>query len=363
MLKVNEIQEIGIQKLQECLSLIPSISINTITKLQDDDIEPDYYVEVQGSRSKFDQVIYVIVKSLGTPKSTRNAVNGLLRYLQNHPSAYGIFIAPFISQRSASICDQAGIGYLDLSGNCRIAFQQVFISRENFPNKFPTTASLSSLYSPKSERVLRVLLTFPYRPWKTIELANKAQVSPGMITHIRKKLEAEELSETTPEGLRLVEPEKLLQAWTEHSSLQRNQRFDYYSLKPISELEKVLAEMCNTMNIPYALTGFSAANRLAPMVRSQRLMAYIDGQEIDLLATRLGLKPVTSGANVLLYKPYDAGVLWNSQIADGISIATPIQVYLDLSNIRGRGDEAAEFLYKEVIQKQWQQTKTNTAKS
>ncbi len=356
MLKENDVFEKGIFSLRECLSIIPAVNIESIERLEGN-AKPDFSVRVHGAQ--FDQLIYVEAKSLGTPKNTRIAVNSLLQYLKNDLSAYGIFIAPYISPKSASICRDAGIGYLDLSGNCRIVFQQVFISRENFPNKYLFKTSLSSLYSPKSERILRVLLTFPYRSWRTIELANEAQVSPGMITHVRKKLEDEEWGETTSKGLRLRAPEESLRNWVEYYSLQRSSPFEFYSVKPLSEIEKEIAQACDELNIPYAFTGFSASNHLAPMVRSQRLMAYID-RGIDLLADRLGLQSVNSGANVSLFKPYDDGVFWGAKEIDNITISTPIQVYLDLKSIRGRGEEAADFLFKEVIQKSWQQQKMNT---
>jgi hypothetical protein len=136
---------------------------------------PDYQAIVRGEG--FKQIVYLEIKTLGTPKSTREAANLLMRWIQNEPMAYGIFVAPFISPRSAAICKEAGIGYADLSGNCSIAFQQIFISREKMGNQFPFKASLSSIYSPKSERILRVLLAFPYQSWKTIELAKEAQDS------------------------------------------------------------------------------------------------------------------------------------------------------------------------------------------
>jgi hypothetical protein len=359
MLKENELIEQGLQTLKECLSLIPSLDIVNIEKLHSES-GPDFLVKIRGKDS--DHNIYGAVKSQGTPKNVRNAVNSLLLYRPGDPSVYKVLIAPFISSRSAAICDAAGIGYVDLSGNCKINFQQVFISRENCPNKYPVKSTLSSLFFPKSERILRVLLTFPFRPWKTLELAQEAQVSPGMITHVRKKLAEEEWGVTTPEGLRLQEPGKLLLDWSKNYSLRQNSHFGFYTLKPLSQVEKEIADTCANLNIRYALTGFSAANYMAPFVTGQRLMGYID-QNIDLVANKLGLKPVDSGANVSFYKPYDEGVLWNTRVVDGIQIATTIQVYLDLINFRGRGEEAAEFLYQEVINAAWEQQKTNTITS
>ena len=359
MLKEKDVFEKGIQALKECFLPISSLEIVTLER-NIRDTEPDLLVKVRTKSA--DQLILSEVKSQGTPKSTRNSVNALKNYLKNNPSSYGIVIAPYISPNSAEICKEAGIGYLDLSGNCRIAFQEVFINRENCPNKYPYKASISSLYSPKSERILRVLLTYPYRPWKTLELAEEAQVSPGMITHVRKKLDEEEWIESTREGFQLTEPSKLLQDWSENYSFRKNTMLDFHSIKPPSEVETEIAEVCDSMRIRYALTGFSASNRLAPMVRSRRVMAYVD-QDVDRLVEKLSLKPVDSGANVSLLNPYDEGVFWNAKEINGILITTPVQVYLDLVSYRGRGQEAADFLYQEIIQKSWQQQKSSTTGS
>jgi hypothetical protein len=67
----------------------------------------------------------------------------------------------------------------------------------------------------------------------------------------------------------------------------------------------------------------------------------------------LGLKPVTSGANVTLLGPYDEGVFYGSQDREGTQVVSSVQVYLDLKNIRGRGEEAAQALLDQVISKIW----------
>jgi hypothetical protein len=91
---------------------------------------------------------------------------------------------------------------------------------------------------------------------------------------------------------------------------------------------------------------------LAPSVRYQRAMAYVSDQ-IDEVAGRAGLKPVTSGPNVTLFEPYDEGVMDGSRDVDDIRITSPIQTYLDLRGFRGRGEEAAEAVLREVIRPTW----------
>ena len=118
--------------------------------------------------------------------------------------------------------------------------------------------------------------------------------------------------------------------------------------RPIADLERLLADICEAQKSAYALAGFSGAARYAPMVRYQRAMAYVTG-ELDRVAERLELKPVTSGANVNLIIPYDEGVLYGAETKGGAKVTSPVQTYLDLRRIKGRGDEAADFLKRQVI--------------
>lgn len=355
MLKEADIFEKGLLAFKNCLSVVPSLMIESIEEVTDK-AGPDYRVTVQGAG--FKQIIYLEIKTLGTPKSAREATNLLLRRYQTEPMIYGVLVVPFISARSAAICKEAGIGYVDLSGNCSIVFQQVFISRENMGNQYPFKTSLSSIYSPKSERILRVLLGYPYQIWKSIDLAREAQVSLGMITQVSKKLIEEEWLNKTPKGISLTQPEKLLADWINNYTIKRNLLNNYYSLKSLQDVECEIADTCGKLNIPYALTGFSASNRLAPMVRGQRAMIYVS-HSIELVAEKVGLKPVESGANIILIQPYDDGVLWNAKPIDDLQISNPVQVYLDLKRYPGRGEEAADFLYQEVINPKWQQQKKN----
>lgn len=292
------------------------------------------------------------VKSVGQPRAAREAVNQLWRCRENRPDVVPVFIAPYISPASAELCKQDGTSYVDLSGNCRLVFDNSFVEREGRPNPFAERRDLRSLYSPKSSRVLRVLLANPGEGWKVQELAKESEVSLGLASSVKKLLEDREWVRKTEDGLALIEPEKLLAEWAENYSFRKNEVRDFYSLKPVADLEADLATACRERKVPYALTGFSAAARLAPMVRSPRAMAYVK-KPLDEVIGSLGLKEVTSGANVTLLEPYDEGVFYGAEEEEGIRLASPVQVYLDLKGFRGRGEEAAGKLLDEVIRPQW----------
>jgi hypothetical protein len=340
----------GLQALQQNLSSIPFLEIEDITQGRQDEDAPDIALRVRFAGGE--QILWADVKSSGQPRYARQVGDRFFRLRSQRPEILGVFIAPYISPASAAICVQAGIGYVDLSGNCRLAFHNVFILRENQPNRFILKKELASLFAPRSERILRALLSFPNQVWTTTALAGAANVSMGMVSHIKKLLADREWIRSADGGFHLTAPFDLLATWAENYTFRKNRLYDYYSLKEPYELEADLADACNSAGITYALTGFSASARLAPAVRYQRAMIYVQ-DDIPALAARLGLKLVPSGPNVTLLSPYDEGVFSGSKLIDGIVIANPIQVYLDLKNYRGRGEEAAETLFNQVIKPQW----------
>jgi hypothetical protein len=348
----KELEDRAEKALSACLSKTPFLRIKEIKREPSQDgARPDFLVRLTLPRGE-QQDLVVEVKSNGQPRLAREAANQLLRYRDSYPGAYGVLIAPYISPKAAEICIQEDIGYVDLSGNCRLCFGQVYIEQEGKPNAFANKRDLRSLYSPKAERVLRVLLNHPKRLWKTVELAEEAQVSLGQVSNVKKLLVDREWIQTQPSGFILGEPEGLLKEWAVNDSFRRNLARGLYSLKGVHEIEAHLGEVCKQRGIICALTSFSGAARLAPAVRYQTVVAYVEetGQDV---APLLGLKEVTSGANVSLLYPYDRGVLYEAREVEGVQIVSPIQIYLDLCHFPGRGEEAARVLLEQVIRQQW----------
>jgi hypothetical protein len=127
---------------------------------------------------------------------------------------------------------------------------------------------------------------------------------------------------------------------------------NFYSLVSGSELEEQVALAAKEAGIRVALTGFSAAVRYAPAVRYRRSMIYSNADPAAI-ARKLGLKQVSSGANLALIQPYDEGVFYASQSRDKLPVVSAIQAYLDLMKQSARGQEAAAALLQEVIRPSW----------
>jgi hypothetical protein len=335
-------------RLLQCVPGLEIVRIETLSKQIG--TAPDLVIDVR-SRSLKKQLV-LEAKTCGEPRVARMAVNQLLLYRAQNKDVYCIFVAPYVSLRAAEICRDENIGYLDLSGNCRLSFDGIFIERDGKPNKFAEKRDLGTLYSPKATRVLRILLCETGRNWRTTDLAEAANVSLGLASNVKKLINDREWIKDGKAGFTLSRPLELLKEWSENYSFQQNELRDYYSFKPRLNVESDLAKSCKDRNIKYALTSFSAAARMAPAVRYQRAFAYVEFQ-MEEIAYILGLKQVSSGANVTLLTPYDVGVFAASKEYAGVRTVCPIQVYLDLVTIKGRGEEAAAAILEEVIEPQW----------
>ena len=296
------------------------------------------------------------MKSGGQPRMAREACLNLRDYARSDERDYPVFIAPYVSPAATAICDQYQVGYFDLAGNCRLAFDQVYIRREGFPNPSVQKRDLRSLYSPKAERILRVLLAAGQQSWRMQELADKARVSLGQAANVKKLLSDREWIEAEAGGFRLRSLDDavlpMVREWAENYRIERSTASEYYSLKPIPQTEAELAATSRGVRTKFAFSGFSGAVRFAPAVRYQRVTAYVLGDPAAL-ADRLALKPVSSGANVTLIEPYDEGVFYGTKEVEGAPVVSPVQLYLDLMQTKGRGEEAASAILEEVIKPTW----------
>ena len=294
------------------------------------------------------------VAAIGQPRFAREACLRLLHSAKGDD--YPVFIAPYVSPAASAICTEMGVGFLDLAGNCRFTFDGVYIVRSAYPNPSVLRRELRSLYSPKAERVLRVLVTGGPRRWKTQELANTAQVSLGQIANVKKLLADREWSDADDTGFGLRSFDRavlpLIKEWSENYRLKRSASADFYSMKPIPETESLLVMAANELGGDLGFTAFSGGARLQPVVRYQRVAAYYLGNS-EQLAERAGLKRVDSGPNVTLLSPYDEGLLYGIQQIDQAPVVSPVQLYLDLQQTKGRGEEAAKAILDEVIAPLW----------
>jgi hypothetical protein len=348
--KYNKAFETAKAALEVCLRQVDPISNLRIQILKDNPDKPD--LSATFNYGIKDYLVLVETFNNGQPREARIAVDRFRRYLVNRPGAYGVMFAPYISDQADLICKEAGIGTLDMAGNCRLELEGLFLKVRDQKNPSPRRTFLTTLYTPRAARVLRVLLTNPKHAWKLQDLANEASVSLAHVAHVKKHLEDREWIKAERANLSLIKPEELLKEWVQNHNNKQDQPRYFYSLRSLGEMEGLLQDAYGRRHQTFALTGFTGAAHYFPYTRYNVEKAYV--QDVDLVKAALELKEVESGANFVLVKPGDEGVFYGTQLFNEIPVASPIQVYLDLAVNKGRGEEAAEALLEEVIKPTWQ---------
>ncbi len=266
-----------------------------------------------------------------------------------------VVCSPTISPRVAGLCRESGAGHLDAAGNCHIQAPGFFIHIEGQPNPHRTRRQAADPFATKSSRIARVLLTDVGRGWQVQELAREADVSLGLASRIKQALLDEAFIELR-EGLFFVrDPQSLLKAWQNAYQLPRRQSF--YVMDTNQNIESRIAAWSAQHGVRYALTAYSGAWRLAPMVRHTMSTVYLEARdETDLapLIAELGAKQVESGANLSIWQPHDEYTYYDTRTIKGIHLVSALQLYLDLVQLSGRGGEAAEEIFVKELEPKWQ---------
>jgi hypothetical protein len=265
------------------------------------------------------------------------------------PDTLAVVAAPYISERVADICREHKLGYIDAAGNCHLAAPGFHLHVEGGRNQSPDTRAAENLFAPKSSRIVRVLLEHPDRIWKVKDLAREAQVSMGLASRLKHKLIAEAFVEESSQGMRVRQPEKLLETWAAvYSNTART--IAVYSMDETRTFEHRVARWCAQREVQYALAEFSAAARWSQMVRYKRAAVYIreprSQDVVGPLIKELALKEVDSGSSAILWVTNDEAVFFNSEERDGEKLVSPLQAYLDLARNPARGQEAADELLR-----------------
>jgi hypothetical protein len=298
-----------------------------------------------------EQTMVVDVVSLGQPRQIRAAVTKMSEVRKAMPAAYPVAASVYIGSQSSKILKDNGLGFLDLSGNCYLAFEHVLIEKDGKRNVRPSTRPLRSLFAPRATRVVRVLLAEPGRAWRLEELAKAAAVSLGHSHNVVKRLEdLRWVERDEAQRIHLGKPADLLEAWCESYSYRTNEMASYFVSERVSRrLMADLAKAATADNRRYAFTLSAGLSLVAPQTRLGGVHCYLEGDPAPIAAA-LGLHPAGEADGSLhLLAPYDPGVFHGSLDKAGLKVVCLPQLYADLVRYERRGAEQAEHLRREAM--------------
>lgn len=349
---LKEIENRAVDALGALIEQVPAIT------LQDIKVESgtsDYRADILAYVNVSDRphVLVCEVKASGQPRHVRMALFQLRDYVAHYGrGATPIFIAPYLSPEAQALCRDSVVGFLDLEGNARLVFDNVFIERLVSSKPFVERRELKSLFKPKSAQVLRVMLRDPLCAWRVTELAEIAGVSLGHVSNVRSGLRDPEWGEVGDKGLFISKPDTLLDAWRDAYQPPAGKRIGFYTTLHGSSFEEAarLVLHAGPENGQAVFASFSAAHWLSPHGRTGMQYFYADKVGLERLQVGLKLSSVSKGENVVVTMPDDQGLFRDiAEPASGAICTSPIQTYLDLTAAGERRREAAEHLRRERL--------------
>ena len=351
-LELKEGESLGLQSLLELLAQVPVIrGVEPVLSRTWDASGIDALVGLQLEDRL--QPLACAVLANGQPRHVRLALWELTHAIRRDcPDAIPLVIAPFLSPASQALCKEHKVAFIDQQGNARLVFDGVFIERVAAGKPASVRRDLKSLFTPKAAQVLRLLLRDPWRPWRVTELAEKAEVSLGQVSNVRRALLDREWATVTEEGLALKDPDALLDAWSEAYAGLGGKKNSYYTTLHGKGLEDAFMELFRDQRDRpgVLLASFTAAKWLAPYGRIATHNLLSQPAELEYLHQTLALQPAVNGANVVVTMPAHEGVFLDAvHPSPGIVCTSPVQTFLDLSAAGERGKEAAEHLRSKLL--------------
>lgn len=264
-----------------------------------------------------------------------------------------VLISPYISERTAQICEENQVGYFDYAGNCWFVGHSIYLSEKGNKNIQPKEQKAVSIFeksSVVSSLILRELFADVTKVWKLKYLSEKLNCSIGQVSKVMNFLVQNVWAEKTKEGFLLKNPEMLLKEWSRIYGNKEVTAYNCYTIDNISIFEKKLNLLKKDTGIESYLTGFSGGVRYTPVVRYNKVHVFISPEDVPEAIRYLELKEVSSGANVVIFAMDNDSYIKDRREINSDMVVSPIQIYLDSMQLKGRGEELAEaILRKEIL--------------
>lgn len=288
--------------------------------------------------------IHVTCLKRAVPSSVKEVVS------QSNGQLYCIIMAPYISDASAKICETYGVGYCDLSGNCLIQMDSIYISNKGNPNRYPVENHAKTIFKSSAKTtslILRELMKDVSKRWKIKELAEKVGCSIGMVSRVKTYLCEQSWAVMDSSGLHITDADSLMKEWSRAYEIP--EAISCYTIESIPRFEEKCYAAYRNNGVSLCLTGFSGGVRYAPVVRYTKAHVWVDRKDITDFLNLTECKKVDSGANVTVYIADSDEVFVDCREINQSRVASPVQVYLDCMQLKGRGEEMAEAVFSKEI--------------
>lgn len=324
-----------------------------------DDSGYDAQVDLHVAGKSF--ILLLEVKKTVFPRDVRQVIWQLRAASHVKPAGQekeplSLLVAESISPGAKELLRRERVGYYDSGGSLYLPAPGAYLYIDKPPPK-ALTKSVRTLFTGRRAQVLHALLAQHQNWFGVTELAQQAMVSPATASQVLTELERFDWLEARGQGpskeRHLREPTALLDAWTKQLAATRPQALRRYYVPgtKADSLAARIGQVFHQHDVEYAVSHEAAAQRYAPFLSnvSQVRVRVLIGANADAAIGDVDARVVNEGANLGVIEAKSPGELLFRERVDGLWLASPIQIYLDLLRGEGRSKEMAEHFRKERI--------------
>lgn len=266
------------------------------------------------------------------------------------PGGRPMVAARYLPESARRWLEERGVAYADATGHLWLTTDRpgLFlrdVGADRDPWRGPGRPR-GTLRGAPAARVVRALVDYA-EPAGVPELIRRSGASTGATYRVVEFLAEESLIERQPEGVVTVPSwRRLLERWS--------QDYGFQSSNPVRAclqprgLPALQEKLAREDARSYAVTGSLAASNWAPYASPRLAMIYV--HDPTSMVDRLDLRPVDSGANVLVAKAKYDVVFDRASTIGGLCFVAPSQAAVDLLGGPGRnpaeGQELLDWMEK-----------------
>jgi hypothetical protein len=262
------------------------------------------------------------------------------------------------SRRARSLLRELGLSYASAAGEIYIHLSPVHVEVPARRSSFPTpVGDRSSAFAIRASRIPRWLLLHPGEKPTFGQLGDQLDLSPSVVSRTVHALAEEAMVEISlnPADSRLRhvslrQPRTLLDAFERSTARRRIPRHtcDIGARDPDTAAQQ-LRRSAERTDLPYAIGGLAGAALFAPAAEPADVDVWIRPGDLedwtgDMTAVAARPRPGTVTFRALP-DPFVLSLAWER---DGLSVADPVQLFLDCRLAGERAIDAAEAIRGEM---------------
>ena len=309
------------------------------------DVESTLEVLWQGKRERF----VFIYKPQSTPKTLATAI----AQAQRSERSFGprpLVIVPYLPEAALRLLEAESVSGLDLSGNGIVLAAGFALRRSGEPNRFKEASSLRNIYRGNSSLLTRCFLlraqyaslnelrTFALERFRRGENSGVSQLTKGTVSKVTQILEEENIVARTKEGMRLIDPDTLVERLKTHYRKPQSARLEGKMSLNTQEAWTRLARQ------PFraVVSGEGSAGHYRVLSGQDKWTVYVE--DLECARQCLEITPTPLFPNVELIEETSDMVYFDARSEGSILWSSPVQTWLELAHSGPRERAAADVL-------------------